>query len=119
MILIEMREAAFDKALGLIDEAKHHSKETKLTLCELEDVLYDCYESVKDTDEEDYEKDEDRYESSENDNEDLEMNYRGMRGNRMRRNMRMRHHDDDYMMSGYRRSSRQMGRRMRGSRYSY
>lgn len=121
MVLIEMREAAFDKALGLIDEAKEHSKQTKLTLCELEDTLYDCYESAKDAgSDEEYEKDEDRYENPEDDNEELEINYRGMRGNRSRRNMRMRYRDDDdYMMSGYRRGSRRMGRRMRGGRYSY
>lgn len=121
MVLIEMREAAFDKAMGLIDEAKEHSKQTKLTLCELEDTLYDCYESVKDTEsDEEYEKDDERYERPMDDNEELEISYRGMRGNRSRRNMRMRYReDDDHMMDGYRRGYRRMGRRMRGGRYSY
>lgn len=115
-----MREAAFDKALDLIDEAKAHSKQTKLTLCELEDTLYDCYESVKDTEsDEEYEKDNERHEEPMNDNEELEISYRGMRGNRSRRNMRMRYHDDDYMASGYRRNYRRMGRRSYSDRYSY
>lgn len=58
MVIIEMRDAAYDTAFDLIEEAKHDVKKTKLTLCELEDAIYDCYEASKETKEED-EHDED------------------------------------------------------------
>ena len=48
MVVIEMRDAAYDTAFELLEEAKHNAKKTKLTLCELEDAMYDCYEASKD-----------------------------------------------------------------------
>lgn len=45
MVVIEMRDAAYDNAFELLDEAMHSAKKTKLTLCELEDAMYDCYEA--------------------------------------------------------------------------
>lgn len=76
MILIEMREAAYDKAFELLDKVKEHGKAVKMTLCALEDQLWECYESSKD--EEDYEF-EDRDEFEIPSGEESEMNYRTMR----------------------------------------
>lgn len=45
MIVIEMREAAQEKALELVDELHELGHEKKMILCELEDTLYDCFES--------------------------------------------------------------------------
>ena len=47
MVMIEMRDSLYDTAFDLLDEAKLNAKKTKLTLCELENAMYDCYESVK------------------------------------------------------------------------
>lgn len=49
MVVIEMRENAYNTAFELLEEAKHSAKKTKLTLCELEDAMYDCYETSKET----------------------------------------------------------------------
>ena len=46
MVVIESRDNAYDEAFNLLEEAKHSAKKTKLTLCELEDAMYDCYESA-------------------------------------------------------------------------
>lgn len=111
MMIIEMREAAFDKALDKLEETKHHAKKTKLALCELEDAMYDCYEMIKEK-EEDYEENEDLY-SPEEDDEDYEIDFR--RGSRnMRRSMKRMHRDDedDYMNTRSMRR-RSMRRRMR------
>lgn len=53
MMVIEMREAAQERALDLIDEMKDLGHQKKMALCELEDTLYDCFEESKG--EEDYE----------------------------------------------------------------
>jgi hypothetical protein len=45
MVMIEMREAAQDKAFELLDEIKDLGRQKKMALCELEDTLYDCFES--------------------------------------------------------------------------
>jgi len=119
MMIIEMREAAIDKAFEKLEEVKHHAKNTKLTLCELEDAMYDCYEAVKEQGDEEYEDREDFEIPSEDEDEELELAYRGS-GSRsgMRRAMRMRYHDDDEMnMRGMRRSARRMRRARRSSRY--
>lgn len=112
MIVIEMREAAYEKAFGLIDEIKDLSKKKHMILCELEDAIYECYESSKQDD--DYEYDEDEYK---NEDGESELNLRRSRG--MRKNMRMRHndeYDDEMNMRGYRRSSG-MRRRNRMGRF--
>lgn len=99
MMLIEMREAAYEKAFGLLDEMKELSKQKKMVMCELEDALYECYESSKQDDEYDIEPDE-----FDGEDQDIEMNLRRSRG--MRRNMRMRHsdeHDEETNVRGYRR----------------
>lgn len=48
MVVIEMREAAQERALDLVDELHELGHEKKMILCELEDTLYDCFESPKD-----------------------------------------------------------------------
>lgn len=115
MVILEMRDAAYDTAFELLDEAKHSAKKTKLTLCELEDAMYDCYEASKE-DKESYEPEE----------EDSEMEFR----NRMARRSDYRHdehygkhddEDDNYesqygMRRSMRRSSSRGGMRMRRNR---
>ena len=111
MVVIEMRDAAYDNAFELLDEAKHSAKKTKLTLCELEDAMYDCYEASKEN------KEDDEYE------EDAEMGLRNVYARRED----YRHDDqygvreeddDDRMYSGMRRMSRRSraGMRMRRNR---
>jgi len=63
MVVIEMRDAAYEAAFDLLDEAKLNAKKTKLTLCELENAMYDCYEASTDEREGD---------------EDRELNLRGV-----------------------------------------
>ena len=53
MVMIEMRDSLYDTAFDLLDEAKLNAKKTKLTLCELENAMYDCYESIKEENSED------------------------------------------------------------------
>lgn len=48
MVIVEMREAAQEKALDLIDELHELGHHKKMVLCELEDTLYDCFEESKD-----------------------------------------------------------------------
>lgn len=111
MVVIETRDAAYDNAFELLDEAMHSAKKTKLTLCELEDAMYDCYEASKEN------KESDEYD------EDTEM---GLRNVYARRDD-YRHDDqygvreeddDDRMYSGMRRMSRRSraGMRMRRNR---
>lgn len=97
-----MRDAAYDTAFELLEEAKHSAKKTKLTLCELEDAMYDCYEASKE-EHDDYE------------DEDPEMEFRGRRSYREYEDDRMRE-DEDGMRSGMRRSSRMRSMRMRRNR---
>lgn len=53
MVMIEMKDSLYDTAFDLLDEAKLNAKKTKLTLCELENAMYDCYESIKEENGED------------------------------------------------------------------
>ena len=57
MVVIEMRDSLYDTAFDLLDEAKLNAKKTKLTLCELENAMYDCYESMKEDKDSEDEKD--------------------------------------------------------------
>lgn len=52
-MVIEMREAAQDKAIELIDELHDLGHQKKMVLCELEDTLYDCFEDSKESDDKD------------------------------------------------------------------
>ena len=51
MVMIEMREAAQEKAFELIDEANDLRHQQKMVMCELEDALYDCFEDSKENEE--------------------------------------------------------------------
>lgn len=51
MVVIEMREAAQEKALDLVDELHELGHQKKMILCELEDTLYDCFDTPKDDEE--------------------------------------------------------------------
>ena len=120
MMIIEMREALLDKALDQLDEAKKYGKKCKLAMCELEDTLYECYESSNDTEDENYEDREEFDIPSEgmgDEEGEFEINYRGRNSRSARRNaMRMRYRDDDDTMHGsWRRRS--MRKAMRRSRY--
>ena len=102
MVMIEMRDSVYDTAFDLLDEAKLNAKKTKLTLCELENAMYDCYESTKEEKDseddkdmkfrgvsgykEDYRHDE-QYGVGDDEDEEAMMNRRMAR---RRRNMRMR-----------------------------
>lgn len=98
-MVIEMRDNAYDTAFELLEEAKHSAKKTKLTLCELEDAMYDCYETSKE-EHDDYEY------------EEPEMDFRGRRGYRHDDEA----YDDDRMDMRYR-GAKRMGRmRMRRNR---
>lgn len=57
-MVIEMREAAQDKAFELIDELSDLGRQKKMVLCELEDTLYDCFEDSKEKEEESEKSDE-------------------------------------------------------------
>jgi hypothetical protein len=111
MIVIEMRQAAKDKAFDLLDEIKDLGRKKKMAICELEETLYDCFESEED---EEREEDED-FETPEEDDE-YDMDYRGRRGYRsgsrsaMRRAMR----EDSTDMRGMRMRMR-YGMRRRNS----
>lgn len=123
MIVIEMREAAYEKAFGLLDEIKDLGKKKRMVLCELEDTLYECYDASKDKESDEYEED---YETPEIGEESSDIDFRrrgGYRsGMRMRHGMRDYEYDaeEDSRMRGYRsgRSGMRM-RRNRSGRYSY
>ena len=102
-----MRENAYDAAFELLEEAKHSAKKTKLTLCELEDAMYDCYEASKEEDDPEY--------------EDSELEFRSRGGYRHNDDYDMREDEDDRMDMRYRRNMRsrygsRSGLRMRRNR---
>ena len=93
MMVIEMREAAKDKAFDLIEEIKELGHKKKLALCELEDTLYECFES------------EDEYEDSDKESDyEPEIDFRNRRSYRrgMRGGMRDHEEYDDMDMRSYR-----------------
>lgn len=96
MMVIEMREAAREKAFDLVEELHELGHEKKMVLCELEDTLYDCFEDSKD-DKEDEKSEEgtdlgfkskyNRHYAMRNFNDEDEDKYHSYRRNmRMRRN---------------------------------
>jgi len=103
MVVIEMKDAAYDNAFDLLEEAKHNAKKTKLTLCELEDAMYECYEASKD-EQEDY------------DPEDADMDLRYRSDYRHDEQYGAREDDDERMNMRYRRMARRSGMRMRRGR---
>lgn len=100
MVMIELRDSAYDYAFELVDKAKDSAKKTKLALCELEDAMYECYEATKE-EHEDYDDEEpefglrdhsDRHMDHDDEDKYYDMRYRrmgrrrsGMRRNRMGR----------------------------------
>lgn len=103
MMVIETRESAKDKAFDLVETIEDLDHKKKLALCELEDVLYEYFES----------KDDDHKEDKES-----EMSYRRGRDYRSRKSY-MREHgdyedDDEYEMEKYPKHYR---RSMRMRRY--
>lgn len=52
MMVIEMRNAHKEKAFDLIDDLKDLCHQKKAILCELEDVIYKCFDSFEEDDEE-------------------------------------------------------------------
>lgn len=98
MVVIEMRDDAFDNAFELLDEAKLNAKKTKLVLCELENAMYDCYETSKEEhgEQEDdmnfrgvsgYRKEYDREEDASEDEEPMDLKHMA---HRRRSRLRMR-----------------------------
>lgn len=87
-----MREAAYEKAFGLLDEIKDLGKKKKMILCELEDTLYECYEASKDKESGEYEED---YESPEMGEESSDIEFRRRRGYRSGMRMRRGMRDDE------------------------
>ena len=101
MMIIELRQAAYDKAFDLMDSVKDYCKSMKMTLCALEDALEECYDASMDSEEEEEYNEDFKIPTEGEDDEEFEMNYRkGGLSRAMRRNMRMRHHDN--MSSGMR-----------------
>lgn len=98
MVMIELRDEAYNVAFDLLEEAKHSAKKTKLTLCELEDAMYDCLEASDDK--EDY--------------EDSEMDFRSRRDYRHEEHYGVHDDEDDTRL----RSGMRMGRRRAGMRRS-
>lgn len=99
MVMIELRDSAYDKAFELLEDAKHSAKNTKLTLCELEDAMYECYEASKEEQEEEHEESDmdfrgrrgyrhDEHYGMHDDEDDTDIHYRGRMGRRSRLGMR-------------------------------
>lgn len=104
MVLIEFREATINKAFDEVEVAKDSMKQAKHALCNIEDLLYELYDSREDMADEEYPESEATFDTQVTGN-DIEVNYRGRRGMRdsmryrggMRKGMRMRtHHSDRY-----------------------
>ena len=102
MVMIELRDSAYDKAFELLEDAKHSAKNTKLTLCELEDAMYECYEASK--------------EEQEEEREESDMDFRGRRGYRHDEHYGMQEDEDDTDMRYRGRMSRRSRLGMRRNR---
>ena len=74
MMVIEMREAAQNKAFELLDELHDLGHQKKMVLCELEDTLYDCFEDSKEE------------ESEEKSDEGTDLGFKGYNRNYAMRN---------------------------------
>jgi hypothetical protein len=96
MMVIEMREAAREKAFDLVEELHELGHEKKMVLCELEDTLYDCFEDSKEDDMESEKSDEgtdlgfkskyNRHYAMRNFDDDMDTHRQYRRSMRMRRN---------------------------------
>lgn len=99
MMVIEMREAAQDKALDLVDELHELGHQKKMVLCELEDTLYDCFEK-------------DDKEDADESEEGKDLGFK----NKYSRRYGMRNFDDDTENDGMYRMYRRRSMRMRRNR---
>lgn len=104
MMIIEMRQAAQEKAFELLDEIKDLGRQKKMVLCELEDTLYDCFDDSKEEDKEEMEQ--------EVSDEGTDLGFK----DKYIRHYAMRHFDDDddtkeHLMRRYRRRALRMRRR--------
>ena len=100
MVMIEMKDAAYDMAFDLLDEAKLNAKKTKLTLCELENAMYECYEAA--------------HEEHDNDDE-TDMKVRGVSGYKDYDEDHSMHDEDESEVKGllkHRRNRMRMRRRL-------
>lgn len=97
-MVIELRKAAQDKAFELLDEIKDLGHQKKMVLCELEDALYECFESSEE-EYEDYEKE-----------PEMDFRRRGSYRYGMRKGMKSRDYDD------YEDMQMRRGMRMRSGR---
>ncbi len=110
MMVIEMREAAQEKAFELIDELHELGHQKKMVMCELEDTLYDCFDSSEDDEEVSPKTDE---------GTDL-----GFKKNMYNRHYAMRNFEDDedekeaMRMRAYRRNRAMRMRRNRMQKYA-
>lgn len=98
MMVIELRKAAQDKAFELLDEIKDLGHQKKMVLCELEDALYECFESSEE-EYEDYEKE-----------PEMDFRRRGSYRYGMRKGIKSRDYDD------YEDMQMRRGMRMRSGR---
>ena len=98
MMVIELRKAAQDKAFELLDEIEDLGYQKKMVLCELKDVLYECFESSEE-EYEDYEKE-----------PEMDFRRRGQYRYSMRKGMKNRNYDD------YEDMQMRRGMRMRSGR---
>lgn len=108
MMVIEMRQAAKDRAFDLLDEIKDLGRKKKMAICELEETLYECFES-SDEDEDEYKDVDEGYEPT--DEEENNMDFR-RKSYRYGRRYDMQHEGDD-MEDGNYRSYRRRAMRMR------
>lgn len=108
MMVIEMRQAAKDKAFELIDEIKDLGHQKKMAICELEDTLYDCFESSEDDEESEVE-------FPDMDDEE-EVDFRRSKTSKYRRAMMRQHDDEDYGMRSRNARKYHKNYRMRGNR---
>ena len=99
MMVIEMREAAQDKAFELLDELHDLGHQKKMVLCELEDTLYDCFEDSKEE------------ESEEKSDEGTDLGFKGYN-----RHYAMRNFQDEDDTHHAMRASRRRAMRMRRNR---
>ena len=102
MVMIEMREAAQEKALDLVDELHDLGHQKKMILCELEDTLYDCFEAPKDEEE------------AEGTDEGTDLGFKGSYRHAMRN---FNDEDEDMKMRHMYRRNRMRMRRNRMGRY--
>lgn len=100
---VNFKEDAYNEAFDLVEEAKHNAKKTKMTLCKLEDAIYDCYEASKE-EHEDYEPE-----------EEFELGLRGKKGYRHDEHYGMRdeEYDEEPMQYGMRRMNRRSRKSLR------